>query len=321
MKTPHDLLFRFAFDDPEVVRAELRRVLPPRLLAVLDLQSLEREVSRTIDADLGEREGDVVYRVKLAGRDAFVWIIFEHQSIDEHLMGLRVLEYMVRKWTEHVRVVPGAKTLPMIIPIVVTHAEPRWRAPRRFGELYADPVGLVGLMSGGLVDFTFILDDLIASTEEEIARTSESDVLTAVLWSLKCRGRAHVSREDAWADLMHRIVRRGRRDAADAVLRYHWERSEDEVSVVVRAAMRVDPVLKEIGMGYLDRVRQESREEGREEGRQTGAAEILLKLVGLKFGAPPPALVERVRAAPLPVVERAIERILTAETVEALFSE
>jgi hypothetical protein len=177
-------------------------------------------------------------------------------------------------------------------------------------------------------------------TEEEIEATSTSDVLTAVLWSLKSRGRVPESQGPAWEALMQRLARAGHRDAADAVMRYHWEGAENEAPVVVRAAMRVDPELEEMGMGYLDKLRQEAeekgievgrqagreegreagREEGREEGRRSGAAEVLLKLIELKFGPPPAVVVERVRTAPLPVLERATERILGADSIEALFA-
>lgn len=136
LKTPHDRLFHFAFQDPEVVRAELRAVLPPEFLARLDLSTLEPVRDRLVDAKLGNLFTDVIYRVKLAGEDALIWALLEHQSSPDGLMPLRVLQYEVGIWSAYVlddeRRARGK--LPVIIPVVITHGRAA-TAPRSIVDL------------------------------------------------------------------------------------------------------------------------------------------------------------------------------------------
>ena len=74
--------------------------------------------------------------------------------------------------------------------------------------------------------------------------------------------------------------------------------------------------------------RQEGRQEGRAEGRQEGRAEgrqetlvkMLVKQLTLKFGEPSTAQMARIEAASEAELEHCVERILTAETIEAVLA-
>jgi hypothetical protein len=75
-------------------------------------------------------------------------------------------------------------------------------------------------------------------------------------------------------------------------------------------------------MGYgeqlIEQGRQEGRDVGRQEGLLLGKAQVLLKLMRLKFGVVPEEVVARVEGASEAELEAWTERILTAETLEAL---
>ncbi len=58
----------------------------------------------------------------------------------------------------------------------------------------------------------------------------------------------------------------------------------------------------------------EGRQQGRQEGRQQGQAEILLKLLGLRFGSPSEAVRARIGSATLEELDAWTERVLTART-------
>jgi hypothetical protein len=64
-------------------------------------------------------------------------------------------------------------------------------------------------------------------------------------------------------------------------------------------------------------VLQAGREEGREAGTRHALAATLHKLLRLRFGGIPAAAM-RIEAAPTPELERWIEGVLTAESLEAL---
>jgi hypothetical protein len=95
---PHDALFKAVFSQAELAAEELRCVLPPELVAQMDLTSLTLEAGSFVDEELREQHTDLLYSVQLAGRPARVYVLFEHQSKGEWWMALRLLRYMLRIW-------------------------------------------------------------------------------------------------------------------------------------------------------------------------------------------------------------------------------
>jgi predicted transposase/invertase (TIGR01784 family) len=70
----------------------------------------------------------------------------------------------------------------------------------------------------------------------------------------------------------------------------------------------------------LQEGRQEGRQEGLLEGRTAGTAEVLLRLLTLKFGPQPPSVAERLNNASQAELVRWSERLLSAETLASVFA-
>jgi hypothetical protein len=66
--------------------------------------------------------------------------------------------------------------------------------------------------------------------------------------------------------------------------------------------------------------REEAEQKGRQEGLAAGTAEVLLRQLTIKFGAPPPSVVERLVGASYADLLRWSERVLSAETLEGVFA-
>jgi flagellar biosynthesis/type III secretory pathway protein FliH len=67
--------------------------------------------------------------------------------------------------------------------------------------------------------------------------------------------------------------------------------------------------------------REAGRAEGREAGRREGEAEMLLRLLRLRFGTVPTEVTTRVTTADPETLLRWSERVLSAPTLEAVFAE
>ena len=134
-RTPHDTAVQWAFGVPERAAVELRAVLPAAVLRHLELSTL-RVASGTL-AEPGEPNlhTDILYEVRFAGRDAYVYVLFEHQSWVERWMALRLLGYLVRILEHHRQLHPNSEVLPVVIPLVLHHSESGWRAPGRLVRL------------------------------------------------------------------------------------------------------------------------------------------------------------------------------------------
>lgn len=160
--TPHDLVFKQFLTHTETARDFLEIHLPPRLLAVCDLSTLQLEAGSFIEPDLRAHYSDVLYSLKTTGGQGYVYCVVEHQSSPDKLMAFRLLRYSISAMQRHLE--QGNKTLPLVIPILFYHGriQPypysmRWldcfETPKLADELYSGPFPLV--------DVTVIPDDAI----------------------------------------------------------------------------------------------------------------------------------------------------------------
>src|SRR5437899_1243043 len=117
--TPHDALFKAVFSKPENALAVFREALPAELVEAIEPGSLELEPGTFVDDELKERASDLLFKAKLRGRDALVYVLFEHQSTVDPLMPFRLLRYVVRVWEAGLRAAPERARLPAVVPLVL----------------------------------------------------------------------------------------------------------------------------------------------------------------------------------------------------------
>jgi hypothetical protein len=85
------------------------------------------------------------------------------------------------------------------------------------------------------------------------------------------------------------------------------------ITMVERLLEHDDLVME---LPYLRRI----REEGRQEGRREGEAEMLLRLLRIRFGTLPTDTEAHVQAADPETLLRWSERVLTAATLDEVFA-
>ena len=94
---------------------------------------------------------------------------------------------------------------------------------------------------------------------------------------------------------------------------------EEEMVRMVERLLEDDELLLELP--YLQRIREAGRAEGRETGRREGEAEMLLRLLRMRFGPLPAEITTRVTTADPETLLRWSERVLSAPTLEAVFAD
>lgn len=87
---------------------------------------------------MADAYSDLIFSA-MAGEDrVVVHMLFEHQSSNDDWMALRLLGYVVKIWTRFVEdEVNAGESLPVVVPVVLSHAPGGWRAKRRFAELFS----------------------------------------------------------------------------------------------------------------------------------------------------------------------------------------
>jgi hypothetical protein len=309
--TPHDSVFRRIFGVPENAASQLRAVLPAGLATRLDLG---RVPASFVDEALKWRYSDLLFTAPLDGRDAFVYLLVEHQSSADALMAFRMLRYVTRIWDHYLRDHPRARRLPVVIPLVVHHGRTRWTSPVRLLDLIdADP-GAKKEMEAYLPRFEFLLDDLAGVDGEQLRdRELTPSALVTLLLLKTAPGNPQVPAElRPWAAQLRAVLDQpGGTEAFIAILTYIELVSEAPASELRDLAASLGPDAEEAYVTTAEMLRTEGRTEGR--------AEALVQVLTVKFGPLPDSVSQMVRAAPGDQVQAWTARAVTVETLDQVF--
>ncbi len=321
---PHDALVKRGFSEVENAAGELRVVLPASLVAAMDFATLKLEPGSFVDEELAQSHTDLLYSVELEGREAFVYLLFEHQSTVDALMVFRLLCYACRIWERWLADHPGATRLPAVIPVVLYHGVARWSAARRMHEMVSLPPELLDAVGRHVPEVEMVLDDLGELSFEQIRQRAMTAVARLVLVSLRLSGRGEPPEEAArvFAALSRELDEVGSgQEALLTILRYLGDVMGRERQDFIDAVVAADggDVIREANVTYNEMLLEEGREEGRAEGRLEERRSLVMKQLVLKFGPATAEVERRVAKASADELERWAERVLTAARIEEVW--
>ena len=161
----------------ECARGFLENYLPPDLLGVMDLSSLEIHKGSFVEKNLKEYHSDLLYRVKTEKGHAFIYLLFEHKSYPDGLIHLQLLKYMAGIWTLYLKQNRSTK-LDIIVPLVMYHGRSTWNIPERFSLLFNNPEAPARVF---IPDFQYFLFDLARYSDEDIRGTILGRVVLMML--------------------------------------------------------------------------------------------------------------------------------------------
>jgi len=105
----------------------------------------------------------------------------------------------------------------------------------------------------------------------------------------------------------------------ESLLRYYVQgtqrAAEDDARHLLEQTSPGDPIMQT----FIDRYIEQGREQGIEQGKRQGEAEFLLRLMERKFGPADVKVRQQIQEADAEQLLEWSERILTAETPEAVF--
>lgn len=176
---PHDSLVQRFLTRPELAAVELRVALPPTLTSRFDWPTLRIASGTYVDPKLRPRRGDILYAVDLLDtqRPVFIYVLLEHQSKPQRMMGFRLLQYACRLWERYEREQPSPlESLPLVIPLVLYQGPDGWTEPRRLSALLDAPAELLATYPSP-IELTFEVDALTASVRDDALATSRAVAL------------------------------------------------------------------------------------------------------------------------------------------------
>jgi hypothetical protein len=287
----------------------------------MDLDRLALAPGSFVDTSLQWRHTDLLFTAPFDGRDAFVYVLIEHQSSDDPLMAFRMLRYVVRIWDRYLDQHPGAARLPAVIPLVVYHQHDgrEWSSPTELTDLIDLDSTTVETMVEYLPQFRFLLDDLASIDEHALRARPVTPLVRLTLALLKtATGNTQLDTDlQEWADDLLAIWRGpGGYDNFLALVTYIQRVGETPTDALYKLFEHLGPDVKEAYMTTADMLRAEGEAKGRTEGRAEGRAEALVQQLALKFGPLDSAVLDTVRTATSDQLEAWTARILTANTLD-----
>ena len=277
--SPHDAVFRRIFGVPANAASQLRAVLPSGIADRLDLGRLAPVPGSFVDEDLRWRHSDVLFTAPLDGRDAFVYVLVEHQSSDDPLMAFRVLRYITRFWDQYEREHPKARRLPAVIPLVVYQGPGRWASPVQLLDLIDLAPADRQAAQAWMPRFEFLLDDLSRVSEDQLFDRKLTPSATATLLLLKnARGNPQVTvLLRRWEDLLRAVLGQpGGGEEFTAMLAYIELVSETPAEELRDLAASLGPDAEEAYVTTAEMLRAEGEARGEARGRARGRAEDIL---------------------------------------------
>ncbi len=168
---PHNACFRDFFKDPEFVKAFIKYHIPEEICSLLDLDTLQVDLSGFVSEEHREYYADVMVTVQLKGHteNVNIYILLEHKSTPEFLTRLQVLNYEVQKWMELKRTGQLRGYLPVIIPVVIYHGKGSWSYSRKFSDLFDLPSEVLRPF---VPEFKHMIYDISSMQDDEFKTTT-----------------------------------------------------------------------------------------------------------------------------------------------------
>jgi len=323
----HDRFFKAVFSQPKHAIDHFRRFLPAEVVAALDVDTASLVPGSFVDERLAELHTDLLFSVGLAGSanngaEAFVYVLFEHQSSIDRAMPLRLLRYMMRIWDRWLETNGNyPHQLPPIVPLVLYHGASAWTAATSLSELFSVPPEALASLRPHLPDFQMVLNDLSQYSDAQVRDGGLAGGARLLFKHIQELADDADGSGATWmASVVVRVAAAEGLMAARLVVEYLLVAKAPEPE---QLAELVKPALGSEGakmvMSTADRLRAEGRREGRREGL-VPARRLFVALAEERYGPLPTPLRQQVDEASLEALEGLTEALLRGSSLEDLLS-
>jgi predicted transposase YdaD len=289
----HDGFFKLTFSQKEIAAGFFRERLPAPLVSAADWDSLRPLKDSHVGNDLAQAFSDLVFSVRLAGRAARIYLLFEHQSTPDSSMPLRMLEYIAAVERRHFEANGEKLPLPVVFPYLLHQGPAPWRQASRFQDIVDIPEGLADGLLPVVPKFDFPVLDLSRINPAEDVRDAQVRIILELMKRVRERRAAMDFARWLVGQQISRLILR----LAPAIMTYlfgHPDSSPNALDIgELDAILNPQPELRRKTMTALEKLRedgikegiqkgrQEGRQEGREEGLWIGKIQMLEEMLGL----------------------------------------
>lgn len=267
--TPHDAIFKTFLSRVETARDFIMLHLPPALLRLCNLDTLQLASGSFLEENLRPYYSDILYSLKTTHGEGYIHVLIEHQSSPDKHMAFRLMRYAIAAMQRHLDA--GHDTLPLVIPILFYQGR---RSPYPWAmnwlEDFTDPQLACQIYSH---DFTLV--DITTIPDDDIMQHRSMAALTLIQKHIRQRDLAQLL--DKLASLL--IMEHIDRQQVVALVNYMLQTSETQNATVFlrKLAQRVPRHGDEL-MTMAEQLENIGLMKGIEKGKQAGEREATLKI-------------------------------------------
>jgi hypothetical protein len=321
----HDALFRSVFSIPAHAAEAVRAILPPQVVAHFDWNSFEADHASVVTEGFEQRHADLLFRARLVdGRQAFVRVLFEHQSTVDHWMSWRMNELIHAVLRDAHQRRPEAKYLPAVLPVLLYQGSRPWTAPTSLLELTDLSDEARRDLGPYLLSLRYVLDDLRVAELGEIDARALSPTVRLTLGVMKLRDSETVIGflHDHAQDIRVLYAAEHDRIWLARLMEYTWKvnRHTNQEDLMALVADVVGQDIEQTMETLEQLLRPEVFEQGVEKGAMKRERELLLRLLVRRFGVLPESVTTRVAGANNEDMERWFDRAVDAASLDDVFA-
>ncbi len=358
IKLGHNDYFQQQFQKIEFAVSFFKEYLPKEIVRQMDFKTLRLAPGNFVGKALRNRRSDVLYDVQIGGKKALFYIHLEHQRSPDKKMAFRMLIYTVRIWEQFELQYPR-KSLPLIYPMVVYQGKKRWTSPLTVHDFIDVPEFLKPYcpqMTYDLMDLSSLKDEDIQGELFQqlvllIMRSIDSPDINELLFEKyfpfikevlkQKRGIEYI--EDMLYYLSYKSKYLDREKIVEQLSRDPETKNVREVAMTLAEQWKQEGISIGIEKGIekgmekgiekgmekgieegmekgIEEGIEEGMEKGIEEGIKEGKTTLVYKQLFIKFKDEAEGWTERLSWLSSEELEIVAERILTAGTLEEVFS-
>ena len=261
-------------------------------------------------------ESDLLFHIKLHRSDAFLYLLFEHQSTEDPRMALRLLSYIVRIWERFAKSHAPPAKLPAVLPIVLAQDKRPWKTSTRLEDLLDLPPAFAHVLRAWQPTLMYHLLEVVRLPYADLTGTPEGII---TLRALKAQPMEELLEDVIWDEPLLFSIPEG---ALERILRYILNADVNVSLLEERIAKIRSKPLQTKTMTLADQLIQKGMQEGEQKGLSKGELRAfrtaVLRALEIRHGGYPEGIREAVEAIQDPAqLESLHEMAIRSDSLDA----
>ncbi|HRX16056.1 MAG TPA: Rpn family recombination-promoting nuclease/putative transposase [Spirochaetota bacterium] len=131
---PHYNAYKYLFSNKRIFLQLLNSFVHEDFVKNLTEEGLELADKSFVSQDMLDRESDLLYKININGKDAYIYILIEFQSTPDKAIPVRMFQYILLLYD---LLLKNNKRglLPNVFPLLLYNGSKKWNVPRNIRDL------------------------------------------------------------------------------------------------------------------------------------------------------------------------------------------